>query len=105
MAGLATRKYIGSRRTASGVSAGKSKFGSAVRKLHYPYYVVCVRAAGYEGSLYLGKIYRVVRPLKNDLPSELRVIDAEGEDYLYSADRFVPIEVPIKVRRALAAAS
>jgi hypothetical protein len=104
MAGLATRKFIGSKHTALGASVGKSRSGSPTNKLRYPYYVVCIRAAGYEGSLYIGKIYRVVRPLRNDLSSELRVIDEEGEDYLYSADRFVPIEIPPKVRRALAAA-
>ena len=32
---------------------------------------------------------------------DLRVIDQSGEDYLFSADRFVAIEVPAAVRASL----
>jgi hypothetical protein len=32
----------------------------------------------------------------------LRVIDECGEDYIYPASRFVPVELPMKGRRALA---
>jgi hypothetical protein len=32
----------------------------------------------------------------------LRVIDESGEDYIYPASRFVPVELPMKGRRALA---
>ena len=32
---------------------------------------------------------------------DLRVIDESGEDYLYSADRFVPISVPEAVQKSL----
>lgn len=32
---------------------------------------------------------------------DIRVIDESGEDYLYSADRFVEIEPPQTVRRSL----
>ena len=32
---------------------------------------------------------------------DLRVIDESGEDYLYSADRFVPIVVPEAVQKSL----
>jgi hypothetical protein len=36
---------------------------------------------------------------------DLRVIDESGEDYLFSADRFVAIEVPASVRASLLKAS
>jgi hypothetical protein len=36
---------------------------------------------------------------------DLRVIDESGEDYLFSADRFVAIEVPAPVRASLLKAS
>jgi hypothetical protein len=32
---------------------------------------------------------------------DLRVVDESGEDYLFSADRFVVIEVPAAVRASL----
>ena len=36
---------------------------------------------------------------------QLRVIDESGEDYLFSADRFVAIEVPAAVRASVLKAS
>ncbi len=53
----------------------------------------------------LGKAYKVIRPLARDPDYDLRVIDEEGEDYLYSARRFVPIELPRAARRAVAEAA
>jgi len=32
---------------------------------------------------------------------DLRVVDESGEDYLFSADRFVAIEVPAAVKASL----
>ena len=53
----------------------------------------------------MGKAYRVIRPQPNDPKHLLRVIDEEGEDYLYPADWFVPIDLPPRAKKALAAAS
>jgi hypothetical protein len=92
---------------ASGSAAGKSKnaLGNPGRK--YPYLAICVRNNGSEASLERGKAYRVIRPLPNDPPQRIRVIDEENEDYLYRADWFVPIRLPIvaekSVLRALSA--
>jgi hypothetical protein len=36
---------------------------------------------------------------------DLRVIDESGEDYLFSADRFVAIDVPAAVKASLLKAS
>ena len=55
-------------------------------------------------DLIFGKVYRVLTPLKLDPERDLRIVDESGEDYLYPADWFAAIEVPLKVRRALAAA-
>jgi hypothetical protein len=35
---------------------------------------------------------------------DVRIIDESGEDYLYLAGRFVPIDVPAEIERALTAA-
>ncbi len=56
---------------------------------------------GYPASLELHKIYRVVRDDAAAADGDIRVVDESGEDYLYSADRFVEIEPPQTVRRSL----
>lgn len=53
-------------------------------------YVRCIDNRGYEASLSLGAIYKVM-PGAGDQAS-LRVIDNEGEDYLYDKGRFEPVE-------------
>ena len=67
--------------------------------------VVCVCNAGYEASLERHKIYRVLPDADAARHGDLRVIDESGEDYLYPAKWFVPIEVPAKVKASLASAA
>ncbi|MEW6746206.1 MAG: hypothetical protein AB1486_25985 [Planctomycetota bacterium] len=64
-------------------------------------FVVCVDNSGYRASLELHKIYRAVRDVEAEADGDLRVIDESGEDYLYEADRFLPVELPAKTVRAL----
>jgi hypothetical protein len=64
-------------------------------------FAVCVRNAGYEASLELHKIYAVLPDADAEKEDDVRVIDESGEDYLYPADWFVPIEVPDKVEASL----
>src|SRR5687768_5976047 len=66
-------------------------------------FVVCVRNEGYEASLERKKIYTVLPDSEAERDGDLRVIDERGEDYLLSADRFVAIEVPARVRASLRA--
>jgi hypothetical protein len=68
-------------------------------------FVVCVRNDGYEASLERNKIYAVLPDKNAERDGELRVVDESGEDYLFSADRFVSIEVPAAVRQSLLKAS
>jgi hypothetical protein len=60
-------------------------------------FVVCIRNGGYQASLERNKIYGVIPDDDAERDGDLRVIDESGEDYLFSADRFVPIEVPLAV--------
>jgi len=53
-------------------------------------YVRCINNQGYEASLTAGMVYKVL-PGGSDKTS-LRVVDNEGEDYLYDASRFEPVE-------------
>ena len=57
-------------------------------------YVVCVKNEGYEASLELRKIYRLLPDEKASDVGMVRVVDESGEDYLYPKDYFVPIELP-----------
>ncbi len=57
-------------------------------------FVLCVENKTYEASLEPRKIYRVVRDRKAEAHGLLRVIDESGEDCLYPASLFVPIELP-----------
>jgi hypothetical protein len=66
-------------------------------------YVVCVDRGEYKIDLHVGKIYRTHKPERNDPADFIRIIDESGEDYLYPADWFVPIDLPPKAKRALAA--
>lgn len=68
-------------------------------------FAVCVRNKGYEASLELHKIYRIVPDLEADKESDVRIVDESGEDYLYPAEWFVPIEVPEAVQHSLLHAS
>ena len=67
--------------------------------------MVCVRNDGYEVSLECNKIYVVIPDDDAAHDGDLRVVDESGEDYLFSADRFVPIEIPEAVRASLTGAS
>ena len=65
-------------------------------------YVLCVRNGSYRASLEPRKIYRVLEDASAERHSLLRVVDESGEDYLFPAALFVPIELPAKARPAFA---
>ncbi len=64
-------------------------------------FVVCVDNSDYAASLELHKIYRSLPDADAKTDGDIRVVDESGEDYLYSLERFVPIEVPALVRKSL----
>lgn len=71
------------------------------RKPRTTHFAVCIDNRGYPASLELHKIYRVVPDDAAAADGDIRIIDESGEDYLYSADRFVEIEPPQPVKRSL----
>ena len=64
-------------------------------------FAVCIRNEEHEASLELRKIYEVLEDSEAAKHQMLRVIDEEGEDYLYPTTWFVPIERPHNVERAI----
>ena len=70
-------------------------------KNNIPLFAVCIDNSGYLASLELHKIYRVLPDERAAADDLLRVIDESGEDYLFSAGRFILMELPATVKRAL----
>ena len=68
-------------------------------------FVVCIRNTGYEVSLELHKIYRVIPDKEAESDGDLRIVDESGEDYLFPASLFASIEVPAAIRKSLLQAS
>ena len=68
-------------------------------------YVVCIANKGNEASLERNKLYVVLPDRQAEADGLVRVIDEDGEDYLYPADWFVAVEVPRAVRLSLRKAS
>ena len=66
-------------------------------------FAVCVQNGEYEADLVVGKLYRVVKPQRNDQSSDIRVVDESGEDYLYPGQWCVLVDLPLKARKALVA--
>ena len=64
-------------------------------------FAVCVDNGGYEVSLERNKIYVVLPDKDAESKGDLRVVDESGEDYLFSADRFVAIDVPTAVKESV----
>ena len=64
-------------------------------------FAICIDNSGYPVSLELHKVYRILPDEEAEREGELRVIDESGEDYLYSAERFLVIEVSEEAESAL----
>ena len=64
-------------------------------------FVVCVKNKGYEASLEIGKLYRVLPDKEAQGHGYLRIVDESGEDYGYAADRFFSIVVPKPLARTI----
>jgi hypothetical protein len=93
------QKSTGSKHTGSAAVTGRSRVRSTRDGHRYPYLAICVQNKGNEASLEIGKAYRIIKPQRDDPGHRVRVIDEEGEDYLYLAEWFIPIEVPNRTQR------
>ena len=72
-------------------------------KQHKRQLAICIRNKGAE-DLEIRKVYRVLSDARAAKDGLIRVIDESGEDYLYPADYFVPVELPREAERALSPA-
>ena len=96
------KRMASARKNSSARGTSSSSRRSAAKQRSF---AVCVQNKGYEASLELNKIYTVLRDEDAEEDGDLRVIDESGEDYLFSSERFVAIEVPAAVKASLLKAS
>jgi len=68
-------------------------------------YAVCIKNDGNEASLERNKLYVVIADRRAEADGLVRVVDEDGEDYLYPAAWFVAVAVPKLVEQSLLKAS
>ncbi|MGH9253568.1 MAG: hypothetical protein ACRD3C_03255 [Vicinamibacterales bacterium] len=66
-------------------------------------FALCVRTGGSE-DLEPRKVYQILSDRVASREGYVRVVDESGEDYLYPADCFVPVRLPVAIVRDLASA-
>ena len=59
-----------------------------------PQFAICLNNEGYEASLEVGKVYRVIPDQEAAAHGYIRMVDESGEDYAFDADRFYKVEFP-----------
>jgi hypothetical protein len=65
------------------------------------HFSVCIRNEDHEESLELRKIYELLEDPRAEELNLVRVIDEDGEDYLYPREWFLPIELPAPIEQAI----
>lgn len=66
-------------------------------------FALCLDNTDYEASLIRGKVYPVLPDPKAAKDDLIRVIDEDGEDYLFPSDLFVLVDFPRPVEKKLLA--
>jgi len=64
-------------------------------------FVICVENKGYKASLEKRKVYVALSDAIALKHGQVRVIDESGEDYLFPKSLFLPITVPVSLRKAI----
>jgi hypothetical protein len=57
-------------------------------------FVICVDNEEYPASLERHKIYRLLPDEEAEQEGDVRIVDESGENYLYPADYFLPVDLP-----------
>ena len=65
------------------------------------HFAICLNNQGYEVSLQIGKLYRIIPDAAAAAHGYIRVIDESGEDYAYAIARFFPVALPQEVEDVL----
>src|SRR5262245_38400128 len=108
MEGFAWRNCTGMRHTDMAErksSESDTSTNLAIESTAPPRFAVCIDNSEYPASLVAHKIYRVLPDEAAAADGDCRVIDESGEDYLYPTSRFVLLDLPPAVERAILAGS
>ena len=68
-------------------------------------FVICVKNDDHPASLEVRKLYSRIPDSDAESHGQVRIVDESGEDYLYPAEYFRAIELPIDVERTIAGAA
>ena len=69
------------------------------------HYFLCVANEGYAASLQVRTVYPCIRDSEAESHGMLRIVDESGEDYLFPASLFVPVEIPEAAAHAFVGAA
>ena len=67
-------------------------------------FALCINNEGYEASLEVGKVYRIIPDEEAFAHGYIRIIDKSGEDYAFDDGRSHRVDLPDAVGEMLAAA-
>ncbi|MCL0062342.1 hypothetical protein M1N62_05210 [Thermodesulfovibrionales bacterium] len=65
------------------------------------HFMLCIDNRDYEASLEIRKVYEVLSDTVAETHHQIRVIDESGEDYLYPADYFALLRLPLATKQNL----
>lgn len=65
------------------------------------HFMICIGNSGYEASLEIRKVYEVLSDREAERYNQIRVIDESGEDYLYPAEYFALVRLPLETKEKL----
>lgn len=68
-------------------------------------FYLCVQNGGYAASLQVRTVYAALSDAEAESHGMLRIVDESGEDYLFPASFFVPIDVPEAAVKVFAGAA
>jgi len=68
-------------------------------------FAVCICNDDYPAALELHKIYRVLPDAQGERCGMIRIVDESGDDYLYPAELFRPLNLPDSLEAELLRAS
>jgi hypothetical protein len=68
-------------------------------------FALCLDNEGYQASLEVGKLYRMIPDEEASAHGYIRVVDESGEDYAFTANRFHVMQLPQSVGQVLLSAS
>ncbi|HEV7798940.1 MAG TPA: hypothetical protein VGO73_12320 [Pyrinomonadaceae bacterium] len=67
--------------------------------------VICINNGGYVDDLKVRTVYQSLPDESATKSNYLRIVDETGEDYLYPAELFAPIELPRELEKVLLTAT